>query len=319
MTGTKLLIIHQGALGDVVLTFPAIIALRDKFDRVDILCQGQIGKLAVQLELIDEAYPLEAADFATLYSNRAAPEIKNLISKYARLLLFSFSTDLEKAINRITDRPCLRIPSRPPVRDRIHVAEFIFQNLKRSGLIKRTDVNSVVSEWQKEQTRRIDRPPDRSKVVIHPGSGSVRKRWPLDRFIALAKVLENKGCRPHFVCGPVESDLIVEIQAQNQQVRHFSELMDLARWFKTASGYVGNDSGASHLAAFLGLPSVVVFGPADPMRWKPPGPGVKIVHPALDCHPCFEIEPENCDEPECLADASLETVVEAFDNVYQSE
>ena len=121
---TKLLIIHQGALGDVVLTFPAIIALRNKFDRVDLLCQGQIGKLAFQLDLIDEAYPLEAANFATLYSNQAAPEVKNLISKYARFLVFSFSPDLEKAINRITDRPCLRIPSRPPVQERIHVADF---------------------------------------------------------------------------------------------------------------------------------------------------------------------------------------------------
>jgi ADP-heptose:LPS heptosyltransferase len=319
MTDTKLLIIHQGALGDVVLTFPAIIALRNKFDRVDILCQGQTGKLAVQLELIDEAYPLEAADFATLYSNQAAPGIKNLISQYARFLVFSFSPDLEKAINRITDRPCLRIPSRPPVRDRIHVTEFIFQNLKRGGLIERTDVNSVVSDWHKEQAHRIDRPPDRSKVVIHPGSGSVRKRWPLDRFIALAKVLENKGGRPHFVCGPAESDLIGEIQTHNQQVHHFSKLTDLARCLRTAGGYVGNDSGASHLAAFLGLPSVVIFGPADPMRWKPPGPRIKIVRPSLDCHPCFEIEPENCDEPECLADASLETVVEAFVYVYQGE
>jgi ADP-heptose:LPS heptosyltransferase len=233
--------------------------------------------------------------------------------------VFSFTPDLEKAIKRITDRDCLRIPSRPPVQDRIHVAEFLFQKLVCSGLIERTDVNNVVSEWQKEQTRRVDRQPDRLKIVIHPGSGSVRKRWPLARFLALAKVLENKGCRPQFVCGPAESDLIGEIQNHNQRVNHFSELTDLAQWFRTAGGYVGNDSGVSHLAAFLGLPSVVVFGPADPMRWKPPGPRVKIVRPALDCQPCFEIEPENCDKPECLADASLETVVEAFGYVYQSE
>ena len=58
MTNASLLIIHQGALGDVVLTFPAIIALRQKFSRIDILCQGQLGNLAVKLGLIDKKYPL---------------------------------------------------------------------------------------------------------------------------------------------------------------------------------------------------------------------------------------------------------------------
>jgi ADP-heptose:LPS heptosyltransferase len=79
---------------------------------------------------------------------------------------------------------------------------------------------------------------------------------------------------------------------------------------------VGNDSGVSHLAAFLGLPTAVIFGPADPVRWKPVGPSVEMVHPELDCSPCFEIESENCSEPRCLTDASLESVLKAFDHVY---
>jgi ADP-heptose:LPS heptosyltransferase len=117
------------------------------------------------------------------------------------------------------------------------------------------------------------------------------------------------------VCGPAEPDLIVELRNQKKPVHTFSELTDLVDWLEAGGGYIGNDSGVSHLAAFLGLPSVVIFGPADPKRWMPVGPRVEIVRPELNCNPCFEIEPENCTEPACLTDATLESVLSAFDQV----
>jgi ADP-heptose:LPS heptosyltransferase len=176
----------------------------------------------------------------------------------------------------------------------------------------------VVTHWQQNKARRAERSVDGTRIIVHPGSGSVRKRWPLDRFLELAEVIERRGLRPQFVCGPAESDLDAEISNRNRQVHRFSELTDLVAWLKTAGGYIGNDSGISHLAAFLGLPSVVIFGPADPKRWKPPGPRVQIVRPALDCEPCFEVEANNCDQPACLTDATLESVLQAFDDVYMS-
>ncbi|MGD9024908.1 MAG: glycosyltransferase family 9 protein, partial [Desulfobacterales bacterium] len=311
MAEAKLFILHQGALGDVVLTFPAIIALRKEFDTIDILCQGQIGKLAVKLGLIDKKYPLEAAYLATLFSDQVDTKIKDLISSYTKTLVFSFSSDLENTINQISDRPCLRIPPRPPAPDSIHVAEYVIQHLISGGLLKATDLENAESDRQKKQARK-DHPIDISKIIIHPGSGSIRKRWPLANFLNLADDLEKKGWQPQFVCGPAEPDLIAEIRNQKTPVHAFSELTDLVDWLETAGGYIGNDSGVSHLAAFLGLPSVVIFGPADPLRWKPLGPGVEIVRPELDCNPCFEIEPENCTEPACLTDATLESVLTAF-------
>jgi ADP-heptose:LPS heptosyltransferase len=62
---------------------------------------------------------------------------------------------------------------------------------------------------------------------------------------------------------------------------------------------------------------VVIFGPSDPLRWKPLGSRVRIVRPELDCQPCFEIEPDNCAQPACLTDATLESVLTAFDQVFK--
>jgi ADP-heptose:LPS heptosyltransferase len=317
MANSRLLIIHQGALGDVVLIFPVIIALRKKFSRIDILCQGQLGKLAARLELVDKGYPLEAAYFATLFSDQIDSKIRNLLSNCAKILVFSFSSDLENAINQITDSPCLRITPRPPARDNIHVVQFLIQNLMDGGLIEAADSNEAVSNRQRKQTRRAGRSIDTSKIIIHPGSGSIRKRWPMTNFLDLADRLEKRGLQPQFVCGPAEPELIEEIRNQDRQIHSFSELTDLVDWLESAGGYIGNDSGVSHLAAFLGLASVVIFGPADPERWKPLGPRVQIVRPELACQPCFEIEPENCAQPECLADASPESVLSAFNQLYK--
>ena len=317
MTKAKLCIIHQGALGDVVLTFPAIIALRQKFDRIDILCQGQIGKLAAKLGLVDNAYPLEAAYFATLFSDQVDTKIKDLISGYTRILAISFSAELETTINQISDRACLRIPPRPPSQASIHVTEYLIQNIIKGGLIDAVKSQDVVTSWLRKHADQVSRPIDSPKIIIHPGAGSIRKRWPLTRFLELAQVLEKKGWQPQFVCGPAEPDLIEDIRNENRAVHHFSELTDLVDWLITAGGYIGNDSGISQLAPFMGIVSVVIFGPADPVRWKPVGPRVQIVRPALDCQPCFEIEAEKCDQPACLTDATLESVVDAFDQMHQ--
>ena len=319
MTNSRLFIIHQGAFGDVVLTFASIIALHKQFGRIDILCQNQIGKLAAKLGVVDTSYPLEAAYVATLFTGQVDSKIKGLIRSYAKILVFSFSAELENTINRIAARPCLRIPPRPPARDSIHVAEFLMQNLIAGGLIEMTDANEAVTNWQQEKARTAAGLIDSSKIILHPGAGSMRKRWPLDRFLELADVLAERRLQPQFVCGPAEPDLTAELQRQDQNVKHLHELTALVELLQSAGGFVGNDSGVSHLAAFLGVPSVVIFGPADPVRWRPLGHQVEIVRPELDCRPCFEIEPENCAEPACLADASVESVLKAFHRLVKHE
>jgi ADP-heptose:LPS heptosyltransferase len=66
----------------------------------------------------------------------------------------------------------------------------------------------------------------------------------------------------------------------------------------------------------MGLPTVVIFGPADPARWKPNGPSVEIVRPELECHPCFEIDVSNCPAPKCLDDTIPQAVMDAFYQIY---
>lgn len=312
MPKADLLIIHQGALGDFILTFPAINRLQKYFPHIDVLCQGRLGKLAASLGLVRNGFPSEAARVASLFSDRIDAQIKALLEPYAHIVLLTFSDQLEAAVKQISPAPCCRMAPRPPVHERIHVAEFILKNLANCSLIDKREAGLDILRPP------VTRPSaDPRKILLHPGAGSPRKRWPLSNFLEVAARLKDNGLRPEFILGPAEEALVPRLRRPARSVHVLDDLLDLAALLQSAGGYIGNDSGASHLAAFLGLPSTVIFGPADPARWKPLGCAVEVVRPALGCRPCFETEGVNCPDPGCLNDIQPEMVIDAFYRVYK--
>jgi len=99
----------------------------------------------------------------------------------------------------------------------------------------------------------------RTRVVVHPFSGSLRKNWPLDRFETVARELNAE-----WAVAPDGSE-------------RFSNLYDLACWLAGARVFIGNDSGVTHLASAVETPVVALFGPTDPKVWAPRGPQVEII------------------------------------------
>ena len=107
-------------------------------------------------------------------------------------------------------------------------------------------------------------------VAVHPGSGSPTKNWPIDRFAAVARRLAA-GQPWLLVLGPAEAqmpDLEGSVVARSWPVRTLGAALSRAGLF------LGNDSGASHLAAASGAPTLALFGPTDPALWAPVGPSV---------------------------------------------
>ena len=155
----------------------------------------------------------------------------------------------------------------------------------------------------------------RDPILIHPGAGSRRKRWAVDNFIAVAGAIrEMKGGQAVFLLGPAESDLLPFVKKRVEgkfQIRPIQDLCEVMTFMKTAACFIGNDSGLAHLAAVMGVPTVAIFGPSSPKRWRPLGKAVKILRGSSDCAPCFEIAKTNCDEPECLRGVSVDMVLDA--------
>lgn len=114
-------------------------------------------------------------------------------------------------------------------------------------------------------------------VALHPGSGSVRKNAPPELFAGLARALSPTA--PWLLIeGPADGVAVAAVASAPGAVRTGAlNLHALATVLSRASLYVGNDSGVTHLAAALGVPTIALFGPTDPRSWAPVGPRVAVL------------------------------------------
>ncbi len=86
-------------------------------------------------------------------------------------------------------------------------------------------------------------------------------------------------------------------------------LLELASVIERARFFVGNDSGTSHMAAALGVPTVAIFGPTDPTIWSPRGKKVVVVWNGFECSPCSKERLSECQNTECLKKVEVEDVI----------
>ncbi len=297
------LIIHPGALGDVVLSFFAAERLSRRFAAVHLLCQEQIGKAAVQLQVVDRSFALESSLFAGLYGGSSG-RLRSWIGAYDPILVLSGSAEPASRIRLWSKGTVLRIRPRPAAGAPVHAARHLLKRLAQTGLIA-----SLPFDHHKDF-----RPPgtDLKRIIIHPGAGSPKKRWPLERFLKLAGCLADAGLDPHFFIGPAETDLRESVGKSRWPFHAADRLSDLLSLLLSSGAFVGNDSGVSHLAAYVGLPTTAVFGPTDPVRWAPIGRAVAVAGPeGLACAPCIEGVNPVCRHQLCLEQVSVDRVLNA--------
>jgi len=335
----KILVIHQGALGDLVLIFPALMSLKhEEKASVALLCTNGLGKIAHELNVVNEHFSLERARFYCLFSEEMTPVVKEFINDYDTVVLISFSDVIERHIRQNHRGKVHRISPRPPVEEETHVTLHLIRQLQRKRLLKNTcgfepqkRVHSPSASGPPKADRELQSL--RSKplsitsnmdgsllrkerfVVIHPGAGSQKKRWPLKNFIQVAAAIRGMNLgEVVFIIGPAESDLAPFIKARTKEGFRVDEVYDLSyvtALLRQARCFIGHDSGVTHLAAFMGTPTVAIFGPSSPKRWAPVGHAVKVLRGEADCAPCFELGVVDCKDRQCLDGVSADMVLDA--------
>ncbi len=131
------------------------------------------------------------------------------------------------------------------------------------------------------------------KAFLHPSSGSKLKNAPLDVFIRTEKYLQERGFEVFWLIGEAEE----ELKGKFHREIYVRNITDLAKEMSGGIILIGNDSGFAHLAAYVGLHTLVIYGPTDPVIWKPVGEWVYQLYPEIECAPCF---PNVCQTMDCL-------------------
>jgi ADP-heptose:LPS heptosyltransferase len=279
----NILVFHQGALGDFVVTWPLALALGRVFaqSRIFYVTAGQKGALA------EKALRLESSDIENgwhhLFSQepRLPDAAAKLLDGAQQIISFISGPDDLWARNVGTlahDVPLITLATTPPDDFAGHITDFILQQLRPFPVIE-----AAMSQMLRSIAARglglsgsTDGP-----VVLHPGAGSGKKCWPVEQFLELADRLRKAGRQVQVILGEVELECWpagqIESFKRAADLKRPQTLTDLMDVLRAASRFVGNDSGPGHLAAIMGVPTVSIFGPKDAMRWRPLGPDVRLV------------------------------------------
>ena len=152
-------------------------------------------------------------------------------------------------------------------------------------------------------------------VIIQPGARYWFKVWPYERFAELAdRLASDYGCQV-LIGGSREEEALAQriheaAKSHPISMAGLATLKQFAAIVKRAALFVGNDSGAMHVAAAVGTPMVALFGPSNPNEWGPCGDRVTVLYKGLDCRACFH---PTCERGElnCMRQLSVQEVCAA--------
>jgi ADP-heptose:LPS heptosyltransferase len=316
----SILLILPGALGDVVNTIPALKALRAHFPGSRLEAAGTRERMELLLagRIVDAIYEFDLHGFQALFAEKISEEnrIKKFLEKFD--LIISWIQDrhgfLEQNLEK-TGKPSIFFREKLPLaKGSGPASETLSQPVRELG-IKEFPAWPGLELPSKHLHRATEILGEDCSacLVVHPGSGSKSKCWPPERFAQAADVLAREfSLQVLALEGPADelaSARMCGNLGSNPRLIRNRSVLDVACVLSRARIYLGNDSGISHLAAALGVPSVVIFGPTDPAVWGPREPWARIIAPAVACAPCSEEVRRTCPERKCLDELQVREVI----------
>lgn len=265
----KRLFYHCGALGDFLTSLPALTAWRRQEPEQEIVYLGRPrhGELLKAAGLAAEVWDAEDARFLSALTSSSHPA--ELPARFAdALVIGSRRSPLRENLVR-SGCSVLWHPSFPA-----ECFSVIDYHLKLVGAQRDLDLLEPLRRMALQTGSKLPDGRCEMGVVLAPGSGSVAKNWPVDRYEKLAEHLLEQGCTVYWCLGPAESGFPLPTGVR---VLQSPPLIELSGTLKRAELYVGNDSGISHLAAMLGCRSLVLFGPSNAKQWAPWGEKVQLL------------------------------------------
>lgn len=280
----EMLVIHPGALGDVLQAVPALAALRalEGGSRLTFAGQARLGRFLAGTGLVDEALSFEGLGLEALFAgDSVAPSLRSRLARFDRVVSW-FGARAEPFPERLRSivPEALIAPPVPEGEPSPTVWEHLLATLAPWGVAEppwRAPL-SLPEAWRAEARLTLSRlgADGRQLLVVHPGAGGKWKLWPAEGFARVIRlVVLEAGCQLLIHQGPADRDAVEQLSsALDLPTLVLSEppLDLLAAVLQEASAYLGTDSGVSHLAAAVGAPAVILFSPTMRSRWAPWSP-----------------------------------------------
>lgn len=272
-----------GALGDFVVTLPVLAALRRRWPgaRLDLLAYPRHAVLAQACGLADGVRSLDEAGLAAWFDDHESvlpPAEAGYVANYDWVVCFLHDPD-GRVRGKLESVCGPHVVCRTPLVNGAHAVDHLGAALGPLGITLAGEAPCLpLSAEVRAQGRTRLRTFGERVVLLHPGSGSAGKNWPLAGYLELARRLRNSdgGLTPVFLAGEAERPILGELARAGAVLSELS-ILEAAGVLAAGWGYVGNDSGITHVAAAVGARVVALFGPTNPAVWGPRGAYVTVL------------------------------------------
>ncbi len=278
--------VRTGGVGDTVLILPTLQRLRERVEGVDLILVGSHWAEDI-LPLIP--FPLQVVRFDSpaltpLFAATPAGDASGVFAQADAVLLYTANPEgsFARNVTQNCPGPVITWPVVPAgdIHAAVHFARALegdpvgTAQLPAPELKVPDSFRSWARDWLEPRLGPAVRP-----MTIHPGSGGPAKCWPAESWAALVGLLTAAVL---LLEGPADTGACDRVRALFPASRSTTRAAGLtlpqaAALLAESVLYIGNDSGISHIAAALGLPTVAVFGPTDPSIWAPQGRRVAVV------------------------------------------
>ena len=319
MARQDILIWHQGALGDLLLAGPALLAVRRGYPRARIIGLGQppLWRLLSRTLSLAGVWDSSESRWAQLFAaGPPAPELRADLAPFQLAVVFSPNRQ-SPVPERLRQAGIPAVHWAPSFPEGGSEAVGALQARHLAGLGLKVTPGSFRLTWPEslDQAESAAFSSRAAWLAVAPGSGHTGKNWPLSHYYEASRALAWEfKLGVLWLAGPAEADTVPYLTALAAAQGHLllaeAPLARVAAALSHCRLVLGNDSGLTHLAAALGGPRVLaLFGPTNPAVWAPPGEQVRILTGPCPQAPCARGREIPCPEPRCLQDLSPERVV----------
>ena len=285
--GRNVLFFHSGGLGDFVLTWPILLGAARVLaqSRVIAVVGGDRGKLAEQALRVEHRDIDGSGGWSKLFGDGDVSErAAKLLAKASHVVTLVADAGSAWAANAKRLAPSASVLAlTPPPRDlaNMHAVEFLVRQLDGDTALQAGAAGMVESVAKTGLNPRGHDPA--GPALLHVGSGSPRKNWPVARWAELSHRLRDEGRRVRILLGEAERERLSDEEQADlanaaDDLQAPSDLLELWFLLRGAGLYIGGDTGPTHLAAMAGLPTLALFGPSsNAAAWRPVGPRTDVL------------------------------------------
>ncbi len=326
----RILLIRLSSLGDIVLTTPAIRAIRAHHPNAYIAML--VGKQSADV-LRENPHLNEIIEFNRSAKDKDSGEMLRILRvlrerKFALTFDFQrkFRTELLMFLSGASERVgkgrlcTIRVPDKANK----HATEGYFELLHAAGIpAVNPQLEMFISEKEKKEASFAFEEKGimgmQLKVGLFPGAGWKLREWMPERFATIGdRLVQQFNAHVIVFGGPKETELVHTVcDLMHKEALPFAgtlSIRQLAACIENCDLFLTNDTGPMHIASAVGTPTVALFGPGNHIKFQPLGELHTLIRYDVPCSPCKQFT-DKCKNNICMKQITVDEVWDAIKNI----